>query len=196
MKASLAKLTKIPLIIRVVSLYVCFGLAGWWLTGVTETPVLAYTPPIEKPKPAVFVQSTISGKPISVHVPRLGIDLLIVDGAYDRATDSWTLTDDKAQFATMTDQPNDHSGNTFIYGHNTDRVFARLAGLVSGDIVQVKTANGHIFSYAYSGEQSVLPTNTSVLSDTSATPRLTLMTCEGWLSQTRRIMYFDFKEVI
>lgn len=180
-----------------VSLYVCFGLAGWWFTVVTEAPTLAYTPPTPKPQPsAVIVESTISGKPVSIHVPRLGIELAIVDGAYDRATDSWTLTDDKAQFATMTDQPNDHSGNTFIYGHNTDQVFARLSGLISGDIVEVKTDNGHTFSYVYSGEQSVLPTNTSVLSDTPATPRLTLMTCEGWLSQTRRIMYFDFKEVI
>lgn len=195
MKANLAKLSKIPLIVRVVSLYVCFGLAGWGGFVLTEVPTLTYTPPVAKPQPAVYLRSSVSGKPVTILVPRLGIELSIIDGAYDKASDSWTLTDDKAQFATITDRPNDGGGNTFIYGHNTDRVFGRLAGLVDGDIVQIKTDNNHTFSYTYSGQQIVQPTNTSVLADDSAKPRLTLMTCEGWLSQTRRIMYFDFKEV-
>lgn len=195
MKASLAKLSKIPLIVRVVSLYVCFGLAGWGGFIATETPILTYMPPVTKPRPAIYLQSTVSGKPISILVPRLGIELPVIDGSYNKAADAWTLTDDKAQFATITDRPNDTGGNTFIYGHNTDRVFGRLVGLTEGDIVQVKTDNNHTFSYVYSGQQIVQPTNTSVLADKPAAPRLTLMTCEGWLSQTRRIMYFDFKEV-
>jgi len=59
-----------------------------------------------------------------------------------------------------------------------------------------KTANNLTFRYVYSGEQIVQPSNTDILNAEPATPRLTLMTCEGIFSQTRRVMFFDFKEVV
>jgi LPXTG-site transpeptidase (sortase) family protein len=150
---------------------------------------------VRLPAPAPVAHIT-TGRPVSIQVANVGIDLKITDGSYDSAHDSWTLTDDKAQFATMTDLPNDRAGQTFIYGHNTDAVFAKLSGLKAGDTATIRTANGHMFTYVYTGEQIVQPSNTQILNDEPATPRLTLMTCEGIFSQTRRIMYFDFKEVI
>lgn len=179
-----------------VSLYVCFGLASWQLFIFTTPAPIAYAAPTKEPPAPIYVDASISGKPAVIIVPRLNVELAVIDGAYNRTNDSWTLSDDKAQFATMTTQPNDQRGNTFIYGHNTDRVFAKLSGLQNGDIAKVKTTNGYTFSYVYSGNDSVQPTNTSVLSENPAKPQLTLMTCEGLFSQTRRMMYFDFKEVI
>lgn len=184
---------RIPLILRVVSLYIAAGSVLWNVPqtlAVASIPVqaIAYAPQVSP--------TTISGHPVGVSVERLGINLPVIDGSYNAITDSWTLTDDKAQFAAITQIPNNQSGNTFIYGHNTDPVFMKLAGLAQGDIAHVRTNNGHVFEYAYTGQDFVLPNNTSVLSDKPPRPRLTLMTCEGVFSQTRRIMTFDFKKVM
>lgn len=193
------KLTRIPLVFRVVSLYVMAGVPLW----AASANGLLMQPEPTHVKPSVVVQRVAppaptlkTGAPSTVMVPKLGINLAIIDGTYDSGNDSWTLSDDKAQFATMTDQPNDRAGNTFIYGHNTDAVFAKLSGLQAGDIAEIRTTNNLTFHYVYTGEQVVQPNNTDILNDEPASPRLTLMTCEGIFSQTRRIMYFDFKEVV
>lgn len=196
MKARQARFKiKIPLVLRVVSLYILFGAASTLGLALTKAPAAAPVAQAPAPQFIIAKQPKFKGKPVSIVVPRLGINLAIVDGTYNTGTDSWTLTDDKAQFATMTDQPNDLRGNTFIYGHNTDQVFAKLSSLGAGDVAQVVTQNGHTFNYIYSDQQSVQPNNTAILNDKPTSPRLTLMTCEGIFSQTRRIMYFNLKDV-
>lgn len=188
---------RLPLFIRVVALYVVIGVPAWFgWTSLQPADTTIHASAVTKPTPTVTAQKSnrISGVPTRIQVPRLGIDLTVIDGEYDRAQDTWTLTDDKAQFARMTDLPNDESGNTFIYGHNTDAVFAKLSGLQVGDSALITTTNGHTFEYTFNGNQIVQPDNTSILASTPK-PQLTLMTCEGILSQTRRVMFFDFKGV-
>ncbi len=179
-------------------MYVVVGIPLWYASTTIQPPkvVVADHPTQTRQITPEVTRSIKTGTPVSVLVPNVGINLPVINGTYDSAKDSWTLTDDKAQFAAMTDQPNDRAGNTFIYGHNTDPVFAKLAGLKAGDIAEVKTANNLTFRYVYSGEQIVQPSNTDILNAEPATPRLTLMTCEGIFSQTRRVMFFDFKEVV
>jgi LPXTG-site transpeptidase (sortase) family protein len=188
-------MTKIPLLLRVVSLYILIGTFIWTVKPPEPKPILASAPVVVR-QPQPSAAPVIEGVPSTISVPRLGMDLTIVDGTYNATNDSWTLTDDKAQFATMTDLPNNQSGSTFIYGHNTDQVFAKLSGLSVGDIAQIKTTNGRTFNYIYNGQEIVQPSSTQILSEKPATPRLTLMTCEGILSLTRRVMFFDFKEVV
>lgn len=190
--------TRIPLYVRVVSLYVVVGVPLWFVTmAQAEARAAADASAVRHLPHAIVTDASIKfGMPASIQVPNVGINLSIILGGYNSATDSWTLTDDKAQFAAMTDQPNNRAGNTFIYGHNTDPVFAKLANLKAGDIAEVKTTNNLTFRYAYSGQQIVQPTNTDILNAEPATPRLTLMTCEGIFSQTRRVMFFDFVEVV
>lgn len=198
-RVRLARL-RLPLIVRVVALYVAIGIPGWFGLSQLEPdqPVAsaAAITPAERAKSLVRFEHSqrITGEPIQIRVPRLGVDLAVIDGIYDPALDTWTLTKDKAQFARMTELPNNESGNTFIYGHNTDAVFSPLVWLQSGDEAIITTANGHTFTYLYNGNQIVNPDETSILSPTEA-PRLTLMTCEGILSQARRVAVFDFKEV-
>jgi LPXTG-site transpeptidase (sortase) family protein len=190
---------KIPLFPKVVSLYVLvipviLGFNGLWdsvqsldaVSDIIMTDALA--------APRQVAPKTITGQPVRITVPRLGIDLSVVTGKYNAAADTWTLTSDKAQFADITDLPNNQQGNTFIYGHNTEAVFSKLAGLQRGDEVHVYTTNHHVFTYVYAKDESVKPTTTTVLAS-SAQPKLTLMTCEGIFSLTRRIMYFSFTEV-
>ena len=185
---------RLPLFLRVVALYVLAGVPTWLaIASQPPEPVVAVAPA----RPAVVVrEGTLrTGQPSKVSVPRLGIDLAIIEGEYDKKKDAWTLSDDKAQIATMTSLPNNEAGNTFIYGHNTDAVFAPLASLKTNDIARVKTTNGLTFQYRYTGKQIVDPKTTSILAPTD-TPRLTLMTCEGIFSQTRRVMFFDFERIV
>lgn len=189
--------SRIPLFIRVVSLYVAVGLpcaAVINLTKPAEQPVLAITHTTLAVK-ATGDKATVTGTPKSIRLPQVGINLPVIDGTYDARSNTWSLTDDKAQFATITDKPNDYRGNTFIYGHDTSPVFASTSKLEKGDIAQVVTTNGHVFEYVYTGELTVDPTSTDVLEFNPTTPRLTLMTCSGLWSEHRRLMYFDFKGV-
>ena len=185
----------LPLFFRVVGVYVLVGAIGWG--GVSLFPEEQVSAVQLPQKTAIVLQASEvrAGMPSSISLPRLGIELAVIDGAYDKPTNSWTLTDDKTQFAAMTALPNNETGNTFIYGHNTAAVFAPLVQLQAGDEAIVRTTNGLSFHYRFNGNQIVNPDATSILAPTDA-PTLTLMTCEGIFSEARRVAQFNFEKVI
>ena len=185
---------RLPLFIRVVAAYVLFGSLGWAVVSALPEEQASAVRPAQKPALVLRESDVRAGKPASISVPRLGIELSVIDGTYDKPTNSWTLSEDKAQFADMTAVPNNETGNTFIYGHNTMAVFAPLAQLQAGDEAIIKTTNGLSFHYRFNGNQIVNPDATSVLAPTEA-PSLTLMTCEGIFSEARRVALFDFERV-
>jgi LPXTG-site transpeptidase (sortase) family protein len=191
-------LSKTPLGLRVVSLYVVVAVVAQF-----NHAIIAPTLPTSQPAIASAVQQSVepvatilSGTPSRLQVERLGIDLPIIDGQYNQQKNDWTLTDDAVQFATMTTQPNSARGNTFLYGHNTDAVLAKMQDIIPGDTVTVTTSNDHSFSYTYIDDTFVTPDQTNVLQDNPSTPRLTIMTCQGILSETRRLMFFDLSEAV
>jgi len=193
-------LAKTPLLMRVVSLYVVIGsFAGLYLyfaQPVQAVPKTVVAPAVVKPVEQTPVKpKEISGLPRHIELPRIGLSLEVIDGQYDAATQQWTLTDDKAQYADMTSLINNKSGQTMIYGHNTVAVLEPVKDVAVGDELLVTTDTGKTFAYTYSSDRFVYPTDTSVLDEAPAMPRVVLMTCEGWLSLTRRLLYFDFKEV-
>ncbi|MFZ3010147.1 MAG: sortase [Candidatus Microsaccharimonas sp.] len=191
-------MTKIPLVIRAVSLYVIAG-AGLWGGG---TIVAAYAPdplPIAQvvttPKVKILSHRIVTGHPVTFSIERLGINLPVKDGVYDAQTKDWTLTDDAVFFATITTEPNDTRGNTFIYGHNQSQVIGAMQDIVVGDTLTIQTSNGLTFTYVYSHDSFVAPTFTAALKEDPDVPQLTVMTCEGIWSQSRRLMYFNLLEV-
>jgi LPXTG-site transpeptidase (sortase) family protein len=196
MRAVINILTKIPLVIRVVSLYSIVGIASFCASLLipNTVPAVAQTTTPVVPKQRILSQEIISGKPVRFSVERLKIDLPVRDGVYDAQTQEWTLSNDAVYFATITAQPNDNRGNTFIYGHNQDAVIGRMQDVTVGDVVVIQTDN-NTFRYAYSHDSIVKPDFTAALSATSDTPQLTVMTCEGIWSSERRLMYFTLVEV-
>lgn len=190
-------MTKIPLGLRVVSLYILVGIP-------IALPIL-HQQPVQQvaSQPLANVQSVappsqpqeITGQPIRIELPRIGLTREVIPGSYDTSTKQWTLTNDKTQYATMTNLLSNTAGQTLIYGHNTAAVLEPVKDVVVGDTLTITAQNGHMFTYTYSHDQVVDPTNVSVLTEKPSTPRVVLMTCEGWLSETRRLLYFDFKEV-
>lgn len=190
-------LAKIPLVFRVVSLYVVVGTPIVMAHNLlAPEPVL--TSLVREPIVSAIEQGAgservdvISGQPVRIEIERAGINLPIQPGVYDAATHDWTLSDDKVQFATITASPNNIGGNTFLYGHNTWSVLRRTSALQIGDLARVTTDNGHVFTYRFTGDDSVTPTSTDALRIASDAPRMTLMTCQGVWSESRRLMYFD-----
>jgi hypothetical protein len=72
--------------------------------------VVASATPAFPQQPVVF-----KGEPVRLQIPALKIDLNVIDGYYNKNSKTWTLTKDMAQYATITPQPNNQEGNTFIY---------------------------------------------------------------------------------
>jgi len=198
MSAITKNITKVPLIFRVVPLYIVTAgvlWAGHFLSVRSQPLVNSVQPIVSHSTTAGSTSHITSGQPTRITVDRLGINLTVKDGYYESSTKEWTLSDNAAYFAAMTTPPNDSHGNTFIYGHNTSKIFAPLKDISVGDIVSIYTSNGHIFRYTYRSDAVVTPDITKVLYDDPSSPQLTIMTCEGIWSKVRRIMYFDFKEV-
>jgi LPXTG-site transpeptidase (sortase) family protein len=132
----------------------------------------------------------VSGRPVRVTVASVGIDLPVIDGNYDTASNTWTLTRTNAQFATPSKLANNNSGTTFIYGHDTKAVFHRLQVIKAGAIATVTTDNGYRFTYELRDSVIVTPLSITEVTAPSAEPRLTLQTCYGSTSADRRMFHF------
>lgn len=197
MSAIKINIEKVPLLVRVVPLYLVVGALFFFTQAFFPQPEKT-TATIQQPVLRALAsspESIISGRPNRIVVESLDIDLSIKDGAYNPSTKEWTLSDDIAYFAEMTTPANNSHGNTFIYGHNTDAIFAKFKNISSGVLVKIYTTNGHVFEYVYRNDAIVTPDITNVLYENPESPQLTVMTCEGIWSKVRRIMYFDFKVV-
>lgn len=163
------------------------------------TPVWAKTTPIVvQKKPVKLPPKVISGKPIRIVIPDAGIDLPVDEGVYNPDDGSWTLSDQHAQFATMTSLANDHAGTTFIYGHGTDAVFGKIGTNHPpiGTTALIYTDNNRVFRYSLESIADFQPTDTSIFSNTASGPsRLIVQTCTGVFSEWRTMFTFRFKDV-
>ncbi|SRR5258708_21980492 len=137
----------------------------------------------------------ITGKPAKLKIPIANINLNVMDGDFNKTSKTWTLSPDKALFATVSNLPNNKNGNTLIYGHNTNAVFYGTYKLATGDEAFLETDNGHTFIYKLTNSEIVKPTDLSVFNYVGK-PRLTLQTCSGIFSENRKLFYFDLVKVI
>ena len=90
--------------------------------------------------------------------------------------------------------PNNHDGNTFIYGHNNKYVFGRIKSLQPGQKAIVYTANNYMFTYSYLSNVVVEPGDTSVF-DYTGPPILTIQTCSGNWNEKRQMYTFKFQNI-
>lgn len=148
------------------------------------------------PRPASQVL-VISGQPIRIVIPASGVDLPVDPGYYDAATDSWTLSGYRAQFAMISTPANNYSGETFIYGHNNNYVFGALRHVTPspGAAALLYTSNGHVFAYSFVSSENLGPTATNIL-DYSGPPVLVIQTCTGSLNEWRTMYTFNFTKVV
>ena len=142
-------------------------------------------------KPANSSKIKAIGHPKQISIPSLNIELPVIDGFYNSANRQWTLTLNKAQFATVTPEPNNISGNTFIYGHYRREVFAYLHNIKPGSKAIITTDNGYKFIYKFEQTYATSPDDTSVF-DYDGAPILTVQTCSGTWFQNRQMYLFEF----
>lgn len=181
--------------------FIAITLAAMSIAGVYLVWAYTYTPQesISAVEPVVAAQEvekpTVSGQPIEIDFQSRSILIDVVPGYYDKNSQQWTTSNDKAHFATVTSIPNNKTGNTFIYGHNRSDVFMRLIDSQLGDTATIKTENGHEFRYVLTGIHDTNPEDVSYLQPTEK-PTLTIQTCSGPMYQFRRMMVFSFVEVV
>jgi LPXTG-site transpeptidase (sortase) family protein len=191
---------KIPLLVKVVSLYVFAALPIWFiLQRPADTSALdnnQYLSEIMAEEPEPTPIEAVTGTPVRLEIPGVGINLPILDGDYDPTTDNWTLTTTSVHYATMTTPINNLSGHTLIYGHNNRDLLGPTRDIVPYELLLIYTEEGKTFVYTYTGDELVDPTDTSVLDNEPDKPHLTLLTCEGLFYEQRRLMGFEFVEVL
>lgn len=136
----------------------------------------------------------VGGKPVRIVVPAVGIDVPVVDGIYNTRSRTWSLSETAAQYALITPEANNSSGNTFIYAHNRQNLFGPLLKLPVGSLVMVYTSNQHIFTYKLNSSRVTKPTDDSLFYYHGSS-MLTLQTCSGLWFQNRTLLSFDFVEV-
>lgn len=156
-----------------------------------ERPNL-YAVSIEHPAPET--PELVSEQPLSLRVPKLKMDLVVKEGKYDAGRASWTIDNKAAFYATITPKPNNSSGNTLIYGHNSHQIFGNLNQLEKDDLVYIKATNQKIFVYKLKEVKDVEPTDLSLF-EYRGNPILTIQTCAGTWYEKRRLFTFALVEV-
>ena len=161
-----------------------------------NSPAYALTPTIQSAveKKNLPPKKIISGKPISIHIPKLDLNKEVLPGQYDSKTGIWRISDIGVHFAELSSRINDSSGNSLLYAHNNKWAFGLLYLLEKGDIVEVKTDSGYNFRYIFSHSGDYEPSDTSLFAY-SGPPILTLQTCSGYFNEYRHLYTFNLSKV-
>lgn len=187
-----SKLRKARYISSVTVCYIVTLLFGFIILnpGVIDESRVAALPSL--PIPNSTNKKIMAGLPNRIVLPDLGIDLKVLPGYYDPPTNSWTLSGYNAHFAMVTTAPNNHDGNTMIYGHNNMNVFGRIKPIQSGYKAIVYTENNYSFTYSYVSTVGLEPQDTSVF-DYTGPPILTIQTCSGNWNEVRQMYTFKLQ---
>lgn len=169
----------------------CFNPLAWLRPHAAAQNAAAINQP---GKPLTLKREIIAGKPNRIVAAKINMDLIVEDGNYNPADQSWTLSGYHAHFAMPSMLANDSAGSTFIYGHNNYYVFARLAELVPGDQVQVFTDEGHTFTYTLQKAEEVKPDDTTIF-NYDGPPLLIVQTCSGTWYEKRHLFTFTLDKV-
>ncbi len=199
MKTGYSWVTKARFFANTLTVYVMT--IGWLLYVLNPVDLLnpnaqARALPVTPPPPSQPVANIITGKPVRIVIPKIQVDLLVHEGVFNPADQTWTLTGYDAQYAAPSIPPNNSRGATIIYGHNNEHVFGYLnwRPLTPGDLVQVMTSNGLIFTYSYLGAEDVKPDNMTAF-QYGGPPQLTIQTCSGDWNEWRRLFRFKLDKI-
>lgn len=146
-------------------------------------------------KPSLNFSVYQGDNPDRIIITSVGINVQIVPAAFDYSKKIWPVSQNAAQFVTLSALPNNQSGNTFIYAHNSGSLFGPTKNIKTGDLAYLQTQNGYVFEYVYQNDELVVPTDISVLKF-SGDPSLTVLTCAGSWDNQRRLLHFKLVRVI
>ncbi|MDQ2952005.1 MAG: sortase [Chloroflexota bacterium] len=113
-----------------------------------------------------------------VQLPRLGIDLAILEGDIERDTVQLQTPENYAFHLPGTAIPGT-GANSYLYAHARRGMFLSLWDAKIGDVVWISTPDGRALKYVVSEVHSRVPPEQVVWATPSAPDRLTLQTSTG-----------------
>ena len=122
--------------------------------------------------------------PFKISIPKIDMEWTVREG-----TDSRTLRQGPGFYIGST-LPGE-AGTCLVAGHRTTygAPFSRLDELEEGDEILIETTGNEEFTYIVTGQEAVLPTDMTVLENTSY-PSLVLSTCTPKYFATRRLIIY------
>jgi LPXTG-site transpeptidase (sortase) family protein len=128
-----------------------------------------------------------------IEITKANIKLRIVEASVDeKLQNTWTVTDGVANYLPGSSVPSDNSGRTILYAHDKNDGFHNIRTLKEGDQVYIRT-NLAAYVYNYENSAIVSPTDISVITDKADRQELALITCDGFWSNNRYIVYLKQK---
>ncbi len=181
---------------------ITIGYGAWWYTTSTEVQARAVVQTVADQAERKLADNdqtlvALQGTPVRLVIPSLAIDLPVGPGRFDASQHTWVTDKTIVDFIPATAPLTNTQGSMFLYGHNAGNVLGKTNHLNAGDVAYIYTDNGHVFSYTYTSDVVVKPTNVDVLNGLNmGAPGFKLMTCVGWMDQDRRIMTFTLTKAI
>jgi sortase A len=127
--------------------------------------------------------------PTTIVIPRLGIEAPVYERGVD-AQGGLQIAPGYAITHFRFSAPLGALGNYVAYGHDDiaqyGQIFRNLARLQEGDPIEFRQ-DGKLYIYKVTGSHVVLPTDVSVLRQTT-TATLTLITCTPYMVDTHRVV--------
>ncbi|HET7701040.1 MAG TPA: sortase [Candidatus Limnocylindria bacterium] len=113
-----------------------------------------------------------------VQIPRLGIDLAILEGDIERDTVQYRTPDGYAFHLPGTAIPGT-GANAYLYAHARPGMFLALWNVKAGDVVWISTPDGRALRYVVSEVHPRVPPSDTSWAAPSPPERLTLQTSTG-----------------
>ncbi|HXH27044.1 MAG TPA: sortase [Candidatus Acidoferrum sp.] len=164
--------------------------AAWltWTGGLQNR--LTFQVPLGGDSSQVMPDMNLS-TPVWLALPRLGMRVNLLPGAYYPASQTWRLDPTHAFYMPVASVAGGLPSTPLFYGHEIPAVFAPLNNVAPGEPLQIGTSDGRTLSFRFASAHVITPTDDSVL--TAKLPNaIQLMTCNGDFSQNRRVLQFNF----
>ncbi len=141
------------------------------VASASQTATASPAPPAPTPLPPIPLGYRIQ-------IPRLGIDLAILEGDIERDTVQLQTPESYAFHLPGTAIPGT-GANSYLYAHARRGMFLSLWDAKIGDVVWISTPDGRALKYVVSEVHSRVPPEEVVWATPSAPDRLTLQTSTG-----------------
>src|SRR6266404_2713942 len=132
MRASLY-IKLLPLYIGLAALVASPFYLSYRHTQKVQAAALSAQVQFDKSKVRVFKPALISGRPVQIVLPEIGIDVPVVDGYYISAKNVWYVAPAAGTYAINTYPINNTGGTTLVYGHWFSYVFGPTKNIKPGD---------------------------------------------------------------
>lgn len=130
--------------------------------------------------------------PLKISMPTVNIELPII--SVPLYNGSWEVFDGVANYAEQTSLIDVDGGNIGIYGHDRANAFTNVKNLKVGDLITIQTKENIDAIYEVVDSYQTDPSSVTEFYPTE-TPTVTIITCDGPISELRYVVKAKLIEV-